>query len=221
MKLERAGWSLLLVFALCMPQAASALSTQAKSRNSHATAPSRSKSKLNKPKVAKPLKPAPTDLDPEVARKLNAIPVRGSWEHIVIHHSGTSVGKPKALDRFHRQRGMENGLAYHFLIGNGQGMKDGEIFIGDRWKRQIKGGHLVSDELNEVSIGICLIGNFDVDKPTKAQMDTLRALLQRLLTSTHLSSAAITTHCLIHPKHTDCPGKHFPFSALQTQFARK
>src|SRR5688572_16965793 len=57
------------------------------------------------------------------------------WKYIVIHHSGAEEGSLKSIDRYHREeRHMENGLAYHFLIGNGNGMGDGEIAVGNRWK---------------------------------------------------------------------------------------
>ena len=62
---------------------------------------------------------------------------QGKWKGIVIHHSGTKMGSAKGMDRVHREeRKMANGLAYHFVIGNGRGMKDGEVYIGNRWKKQ-------------------------------------------------------------------------------------
>jgi len=64
---------------------------------------------------------------------------------------------------------MENGLAYDFVIGNGNGMRDGEIAVGRRWIRQLDGGHLASEEQNKVAIGICLVGNFDKHQPTRGQ----------------------------------------------------
>lgn len=136
---------------------------------------------------------------------------RSRWKHIVIHHSATNVGSGKGIDRYHREdRGMENGLAYHFVIGNGNGMGDGEIFVGQRWAKQIDGGHLVSSDLNHNSIGICLIGDFEKRPPSSRQLDRLEALIRALLKKTGLSDQAVTTHTLIHPGHTRCPGRHFP-----------
>ena len=48
---------------------------------------------------------------------------------------------------------MSNGLAYHFVIGNGSSSGNGEIEIGSRWTRQINGGHVASDYLNNIAIG--------------------------------------------------------------------
>jgi N-acetyl-anhydromuramyl-L-alanine amidase AmpD len=158
----------------------------------------------------KPAKAPPSDLPSKTENTLAAIPVRGSWKHIVIHHTATPAATPRGIDRFHReQRHMENGMAYHFLIGNGHGMGDGEIYIGERWKKQIQGGHLASEQLNMSSIGICLVGNFESKPPTDKQMKSLEALLRKLRQQTGLTVASVTTHRSIHPRHTSCPGKYF------------
>jgi N-acetyl-anhydromuramyl-L-alanine amidase AmpD len=158
----------------------------------------------------KSTKPSAAALATKTEKTLSAIPVRGSWKHIVIHHTATPSATPRGIDRFHReQRHMENGMAYHFLIGNGRGMGDGEIYVGDRWKRQIQGGHLASEKLNMSSIGICLVGNFESKPPTDRQVQALQALVRKLMQQTGLSASALTTHRSIHPRHTTCPGKHF------------
>jgi N-acetyl-anhydromuramyl-L-alanine amidase AmpD len=163
---------------------------------------------------AKRAAPAPSEtrsnLNSEVRQQLDSIPVKGPWKHIVIHHSGTAMGTAKGIDRYHReQRHMENGLAYHFLIGNGRGMGDGEIFVSERWKKQLPGGHLASETLNQSSIGICLVGNFDRTRPTTEQTERLDVLVKKLLEMTGLPRSAVTTHREIHPRHTRCPGKLF------------
>lgn len=140
------------------------------------------------------------------------------WRHIVIHHSATRVGSAKGMDNYHRnERRMENGLAYHFVIGNGRGMKDGELYIGDRWKKQIQGGHVSSYALNQISIGICLVGDFSKNRPTSKQMATLEALVEYLMDKTKVPVARVTTHTLIHPNHTICPGKYFPTASFKAK----
>jgi hypothetical protein len=58
---------------------------------------------------------------------------RGVWCYIVIHHSGTTTATLRGMDEYHRvERDMENGLACHSVIGNGQGIADGAIEVGDR-----------------------------------------------------------------------------------------
>lgn len=143
---------------------------------------------------------------------------KGRWKYIVIHHSGSKKGSAKSMDRYHREkRRMENGLAYHFVIGNGRGMGDGEIAIGHRWKGQLNGGHVASEELNTKSIGICLVGHFEEGRPTPRQMKSLAALTGYLMKQCSLRAKAVQTHQEINTKPTKCPGKHFPMRLLQAQ----
>lgn len=135
----------------------------------------------------------------------------GKWKYIVIHHSASPNASVKGMDYYHRvERHMENGLAYHFVIGNGRSMKDGEIAIGHRWKAQLDGGHLASEALNKKAIGICLVGNYDEERPSKKQLESLRALVEFLLARCHLGADAVKTHQQINPIYTRCPGKNFP-----------
>jgi N-acetyl-anhydromuramyl-L-alanine amidase AmpD len=159
------------------------------------------------------------DLPSSVQRAIDRAPVRrGRWKYIVVHHSATSAGSAKGMDEYHRtRRHMENGLAYHFVIGNGRGMKDGEVYVGNRWTRQLHGGHLSLDSLNEVSIGICLVGNFNQSKPTRKQIDALEALLESLMKRCGLKAGAVQTHKQIQPKHTECPGKRFDLKLVKAR----
>jgi N-acetyl-anhydromuramyl-L-alanine amidase AmpD len=153
--------------------------------------------------------PASSSLLPKGLNKVRVDP--GKWSYIVIHHSASANASVKGMDYYHRvERHMENGLAYHFVIGNGHSMKDGEIAIGHRWTAQLDGGHLASEALNKKSIGICLVGNFDQDRPTKRQMDSLQALVGFLLARCRLSPDAVKTHQQINPIYTRCPGHNFP-----------
>jgi len=154
----------------------------------------------------------PSALEASTQKAIDKAPVAaGRWKYVVVHHSGADRGDLKSIDRYHKQeRHMEHGLAYHFLIGNGNGMRDGEIAVGERWREQLDGGHLHSEAQNKIAIGICLIGNFDEDKPTARQMQTLTALTDALLKRCQLSTSAVKTHQQINVVKTRCPGKNFP-----------
>jgi LysM repeat protein len=156
--------------------------------------------------------PSAPKTDVSIQRAIDRAPVSpGRWKYIVIHHSGAGEGTLKSIDRYHREeRHMENGLAYHFLIGNGNGMGDGEIAAGNRWRQQLDGGHLRSDQQNKIALGICLIGNFDNSKPTEKQLRSLETLVRALLTRCKLSASAVKTHQQINIVRTKCPGKRFP-----------
>ena len=141
---------------------------------------------------------------------------QGQWKSIVVHHSGTTADRAVNIARFHREeRRMENGLAYHFVIENGtRGTRDGDIYIGNRWEKQLHGGHMKLWAHNQVAIGICLIGNFEKTRPKSRQLDQLEALIDYLRSKTGIPAKNITTHKLMHPKHTLCPGRYFPTDQL-------
>jgi hypothetical protein len=162
-------------------------------------------------------------LTPSVRKAIdNAKVKRGRWKYIIVHNSATRQGNARIFDNYHRRvRKMPNGLAYHFVIGNGRSSGDGEIEIGQRWIRQINGGHVASNYLNDISIGICLVGDLNRDLPTKAQMEALDELCTYLRTRVGKvkgKSAIVKGHKEINPKPTDCPGRRFPLSYLRKRF---
>ncbi|MDX6767302.1 MAG: LysM peptidoglycan-binding domain-containing protein [Candidatus Methylacidiphilales bacterium] len=144
------------------------------------------------------------------------------WRYIVTHHSGTRTGNAKIFDYYHRQvRGMENGLAYHFVIGNGTDSGDGEIEVGDRWLKQLQGGHVRSDAQNEIAIGICLVGDFQRDRPTRRQIAALIELTGYLQDKVGTPRPRFYLHRDINIISTDCPGRLFPAAALYSLFGGK
>lgn len=162
-------------------------------------------------------------LTPTVRKAIdNARIRRGRWKYIVVHNSGTRQGNARIFDNYHRRvRKMENGLAYHFVIGNGASSGNGEIEIGPRWTLQLHGGHVASNYLNDISIGICLVGDLNRDLPTKAQLEALDELctyLRGRVGKVKGKSAIVKGHKEINPKPTDCPGDRFPLSFLRKRF---
>lgn len=168
--------------------------------------------RLKIPASASTSRSSKVGLSSSVRDAIRKAPVRtGRWKYIVVHHSGVNEGTLAGTERYHREvRHMENGMAYHFLIGNGNGLGDGVVAVGNRWKKQLDGGHLHSLAQNKVSIGICLIGNFDKTKPTPKQMQALEALTQALMDRCRLKASAVKTHQQINEVFTRCPGTKFP-----------
>jgi len=142
---------------------------------------------------------------------------RRRWQFIVVHNSGTRQGNARAFDYYHRHvRRMQNGLAYHFVIGNGTSTGNGQIEVGDRWRRQINGGHVHSDYLNNISLGICLVGDFNRDQPTRAQLDACEELIRYLRErcgKIERGAIPVKPHREMNPPRwpTDCPGDVFPY----------
>jgi hypothetical protein len=159
-------------------------------------------------------------LTASVKAQIDRAPVaRGRWQYIVVHNSGTRQGNAAAFDYYHRHfKRMQNGLAYHFVIGNGTSTGNGQVEVGDRWRRQINGGHVHSDYLNNIALGICLVGDFNRDQPTRAQLDCCEELIRYLrqrcgkIDSSHYP--IVKPHRDINPPRwpTDCPGNVFPYA---------
>ena len=143
---------------------------------------------------------------------------RRRWQFIVVHNSGTRQGNARVFDYYHRHvRRMQNGLAYHFVIGNGTSTGNGQVEVGDRWRRQINGGHVHSDYLNNISLGICLVGDFNRSQPTRAQLDACEELIRYLRErcgKTDRGAIPVRPHREMNPPRwpTDCPGDDFPYS---------
>jgi LysM repeat protein len=176
----------------------------------------------SKPEAAPAAPAAPAArhvLSPAVQKAIDSANVTpGRWKYIVIHHSGVDEGTVAGMDRYHREvRHMEHGLAYHFVIGNGNGMGDGEVAVAPRWRKQLDGGHLASPAQNTYSLGICLVGNFDKHKPTAREMQSLLALVEALMKRCHLTPAAVKTHREINVIGTRCPGRYFPIQTLRQE----
>jgi LysM repeat protein len=159
----------------------------------------------------------PKLLDSSTLSKLNSIrPTSGKWKRIIVHHSATPIDDAVNMHKVHLARGMKNGLAYHFVISNGsRKARDGEIYLSNRWKGQLDGGHVKKQEWNRTSIGICLIGNFEIRPPTSKQLSALEGLCEYLMKRCNLQANDVTTHTLFHPKHTVCPGKYFSLTGLR------
>jgi hypothetical protein len=161
----------------------------------------------------------------EIRDAIDRAPVaKYRWRFIVVHNSGTRQGNARIFDYYHRYvRKMPNGLAYHFVIGNGTSSGNGQIEIGNRWIKQLQGGHVHSDYLNNIALGICLVGDFNRDLPTKEQLEALDELIRYLrirVGKIDGKPAIVKAHKEINPPQwpTDCPGDRFPYRWLHERF---
>jgi N-acetyl-anhydromuramyl-L-alanine amidase AmpD len=147
----------------------------------------------------------------EVVKPKNMAPQR-SWRFIIIHHGmiapATKDGTAAA---------PETPSALHFIIGNGRGNgpADGKAVSTDRWLDQLDAantrvpGHT---EFNTQGIGICLIGDFDRQKPTARQMTKLQDLILYLQNLYAIPMEKVLTHNDV--ERVRCPGLLFPTEPL-------
>lgn len=145
--------------------------------------------------------------------------VTSRFSSIVIHHSGGATGDPELLIRVHRDRQPNDPIdmiPYHFVIGNGRGMKAGEVHATRRWRWRLWGAHLSARNTmrNVNSIGICLIGNFETARVGDQQFEALVNLCQDLMQRYGIPITEVGFHGDTPGEHTACPGKNFPKQAL-------
>ena len=139
------------------------------------------------------------------------------WKYVVMHHTASEAGSVRSIDAAHKQRRDSQGkpwlgIGYHFVIGNGHGMKDGEVQSTFRWDKQIHGAHAGVAAYNELGIGIVLVGNFENKRPTAAQLRSAKRLVKTLRTSYRITNKNIVTHGAINK--TACPGRYFSLARI-------
>ena len=142
------------------------------------------------------------------------------WQAIVIHHSGSLYGTPGTIETQHRAMNI-NGLGYHFVLGNGSGMEDGEVHVGYRWLDQLPGAHVSGpkgDWYNRNSVGICLVGDGRRRGFSDQQMRRLVQLVSAVAEELQIPADHIYLHSDL--TSTEDPGRMFPEAAFREQLAR-
>ncbi len=142
---------------------------------------------------------------------------RPKWKAILIHHTGEPAGDAESVRRRHQELGYQQ-MGYHFLIGNGNGMGDGAIHVGERWVQQVPGWHAVgpqADFYNRSAIAICLVGNGDRRPFTDRQMTQLVSLVRTLQRELGIPASAVRLHRDVAPGMTRSPGARFPAAELE------
>lgn len=136
----------------------------------------------------------------------------GAYSRITVHHSadndpveldGSAARSYEAVRDI--QRAHMNGkethygdIGYHFVID-----PYGRVIEGRDLTWQ--GAHAKGDN-NVKNIGICLIGNFDEEKPTEAALTALRRLMDDLRGRYSISRNMVYGHRDL--RGTRCPGEH-------------
>jgi N-acetylmuramoyl-L-alanine amidase len=128
-------------------------------------------------------------------------------DYIVIHHSATTQGDAETFRKNHIEVKGWRDIGYHYVVNNGTYRQDGLIEIGRTEAED--GAHCKADKMNFKSIGICLVGDFDKQKPTAAQMTSLVRLCKDIMFRHKIPPFKILGHGEVLGADTACPGKYF------------
>ncbi|MGH7151847.1 MAG: peptidoglycan recognition protein family protein, partial [Planctomycetota bacterium] len=169
------------------------------------------------PAAARPSIPGPEAIPRE---GWNASPARsaarpmGVPRRITVHHSGrrssglagADVAREiRGIQRDHQVRAGWADIAYHFVID-----RTGRLWEGR--PLSLQGAHAGNDAANRGNIGVCLLGDFDVEGPTAEQRQALRDLVLRLESLYGIPPGEVFAHHRIRAAQglgsTNCPGRH-------------
>jgi hypothetical protein len=94
---------------------------------------------------------------------------------VVLHHSGSELATqtPISIARYHVNKGAAT-IPYHFCVDF-----EGRLFFTARlcWRLP----HSGKESTNAEGVGVCVLGLYDKQHPTDAQLDTLRRLIWSVL----------------------------------------
>lgn len=133
-----------------------------------------------------------------------------AWNRITVHHSAEhsrdqgSQAAPEVADVLRRIQGFQmrergfGDIGYHFLVD-----PKGRIWQGRPLEWQ--GAHSKGPN-NVANIGVCLLGHYDLERPTRASLVSLEELLSALGQRHKIPRSRVYGHD--HWKATECPGEN-------------
>ncbi len=135
---------------------------------------------------------------------------RRKTDMIVIHHTKIANMTVASIHDLHLRNGWA-GIGYHKVI-----LPDGTV--ADGRPEYAIGAHALG--ANSHSVGISLVGDFDVSLPSPGQMAALIGLTAELAGKYGVNAANIVGHRDVY-KDTTCPGRIFPWQEFKRDLAAK
>ncbi|MDT8901352.1 peptidoglycan recognition family protein [Anaeroselena agilis] len=135
---------------------------------------------------------------------------RRRTDMIVIHHTKIENMTVASIHDLHLRNGWA-GIGYHKVI-----LPDGAI--ADGRPEYAIGAHALG--VNSHSVGISLVGDFDVSLPSPAQLSSLISLTAQLAAKYGVSPARVVGHRDVYAG-TTCPGRIFPWAEFKRELAAK
>lgn len=163
------------------------------------------------------------------------------WKGIVLHHSASEDGVTRDApdikhyhmsyridykivnkEEFNRRKAAGDGVkfekpwrdvGYHFLEEY-EGKKLVLSYGRPLWMPGAHAGHAKSNMFNQDYIGICVIGNFDENVPSKEQISHILAICRALMKKFKIKVENVIGHREVYirlgvPVEKQCPGKYF------------
>lgn len=156
-------------------------------------------------------------------------------KQIILHHSLTKDNQTVswgAIRKFHKSYAYKGKIISKeeadYCIASGQHVKKpwGDIgyhfgieLVNDSYEilmgrmPNVQGAHCRGH--NKDSIGVCFIGNYDIDTPSKGMIDKGVSLITYLCKVYNISSSQVYGHCEYSSK--TCPGARFDLNSFKSK----
>lgn len=140
------------------------------------------------------------------------------WQYIVIHHSFTrdeaTTRNWDAIRKYHKEINGWADIGYHFGLErdlSGIAVLEGRPLSMD-------GAHAIG--FNRNGIGICVVGNYDIDPPSADRLEVLRGLVTKLMVQFNIPVDNVIGHRETYllrgvKVEKSCPGANFDMHAFR------
>lgn len=124
-------------------------------------------------------------------------------KYIIIHHTATLRDSTtfNAVKNYHINQLGWKYIGYNWLITFNGVLHEGR-------PQNVVGAHTKDDGMNYKSLGISLAGNFENERPTKAQIKTLKGIIKQVRDIYKIPLENVLGHNEVKGTSTLCPGKN-------------
>lgn len=148
-------------------------------------------------------------------------------QYICIHHSLTKDGMTvdwEAIRKYHREINGWSDIGYHYGI---ERVGKGLLLQVGRPESQ-PGAHTKEMHMNGKSLGICVVGNFDLAPPGLEVLRFLAEIVKRKIEEYGIPVQSVLGHREVGAmagfdwkkgQYKSCPGKYFPMDTLRAILA--
>ena len=135
--------------------------------------------------------------------------------HIILHHSLTKDSETVswgAIKRYHTEDLGWRDIGYHFgieRVGD-----DYQIFMGRMMN--VPGAHCKERGMNRISLGVCFIGDYDLNEPPHEMWLLGQELIASLMFVFEIPKENIHGHYELAP-YKSCPGVRFDIERFKEE----
>jgi len=138
------------------------------------------------------------------------------WDYIIVHHSLTKDNQTvnwDAIRKYHVETLRWADIGYHF------GVEDVDGVLKIQFGRSIRqdGAHTLGRNID--SLGVVLVGNYDIEPPSRKKIEKLSELILSLCLLFGINPVNIYPHSH-YSVHKSCPGSKFNFPDFKERVIR-